>query len=116
MLEYNSCKRSIPLSCKTWRNTMPKTINPESKSQQTLAARTRFTFGRTFLATLAAGEVHRDAGKLSVFLVANGAETPESIMAKAEKQEVTLESLSQAAKRVIEHTKPENLVMKYTLN
>jgi hypothetical protein len=43
-----------------------------SKSQQALAGRNRFSFGRTFLANLVSGQGHHDTRKLGAFLVAAG--------------------------------------------
>jgi hypothetical protein len=79
-------------------------------------SRNRFSFGRTFLETLAAGKSHHDAGKLSAFLVANGVETAETIKTKAKAGKLTLESMSKSAAKLIAKTSPDKLVMKFNLN
>ena len=109
MLEYNSCKRSIPLSCKTWRNTMPKTINAQSKSQQTLAARKRFSFGRSFLAALQSGVGHADTGKLSAFLVAAGYITADKLQKLAGSGQLTRQVLNDVAIGIVALTPADQL-------
>lgn len=80
-----------------------------------MMSRTRMSFGRTFLVTLMEGKVHHDAAKLSAFLVANGAETADSIKSKAKAGELTLESLSKAGHSLVKKTPAEKLVLKFNV-
>jgi hypothetical protein len=88
---------------------MSKTINAQSKSQQTLAARTRFTFGRSFLAALQSGVGHADTGKLSAFLVAAGAATPASLQKMADTGKLTRQVLNDVAVGIVALTPADQL-------
>ena len=51
---------------------MARTINPASAHRVKMAGRTRMTFGRTFIKTLAAGKPHHDVAKVKAFVKAAG--------------------------------------------
>jgi len=51
---------------------MARTINHASAHRVKMAGRSRMTFGRTFLETLAAGFPHHDVAKVKAFVKAAG--------------------------------------------
>ena len=51
---------------------MARTVNPASAHRVKMAGRGRMSFGRTFLATLAAGKPHHDTAKVAAFVKASG--------------------------------------------
>lgn len=51
---------------------MARQMNPASAHRVKMAGRTRMSFGRTFLKTLAAGKPHHDTAKVAAFVKASG--------------------------------------------
>lgn len=60
-------------------------------------SRSIVTFGRSFFEHLAEGKLHRDAGKLSAFLVATKQSTVKRILAAANAGTLTLVELNKMA-------------------
>ncbi len=78
-------------------------------------SRSRFTFGRTFLANLAAGKGHHDTGKLSAFLVAVGAATPKALQKMAAAGQLTKDVLNDVAVGIVMLTPASDLPKNFNL-
>jgi len=78
-------------------NTAVAANNEVAAYKSAMNNRTMVTFGRSFFQHLADGKMHRDAGKLSAFLVATKTSTPTRIMGAARAGDLTLASLNEMA-------------------
>lgn len=78
-------------------------------------SRSRFSFGRTFLKSLAAGKGHHDTGKLGAFLVATGVATPATLKKLAEAGKLTREVLNDVAVGVVALTPASDLPKNFNL-
>lgn len=58
---------------------MARPINPASAHRVKMAGRTRMSFGRTFIKTLASGRPHHDTAKVKAFVKAAGVKAPHGI-------------------------------------
>jgi hypothetical protein len=79
-------------------------------------SRSIVTFGRSFIASLAEGKLHRDAGKLSAFLVATKASTAKRIQMAAAAGDLTLVKLNEMARAALASTKVEDLPKNFRVN
>lgn len=78
-------------------------------------SRTRMSFGRSFLASLAAGTPHHDTGKLSAFLVATKVATAQDLQALAAAGDLTKEVLNDAAIGIVVLTPADQLPKNFSL-
>ncbi len=74
------------------------------------------TFGRSFMEHLANGKMHRDAGKLSAFLVATKTSTVARIKKAAAAGDLTLVTLNEMAQAAFASRKEADLPKNFRIN
>jgi hypothetical protein len=94
---------------------MSKQSNQVAAHRVAMNSRTRMSFGRTFLATLQAGKMHHDAGKLSAFIVAAGVASAKQLQALAAKGTLTLQTLNDVAHGIVTLTPAADLPVRTTV-